>query len=76
MKTLNQTWTHAVRKDYRGMQGEWCRHPARRFASEAEALAYAESFAADQVRVLGPGIRIVIIDRAARTTRTFAGGKL
>lgn len=71
MKTdLRRDWTHEVRKEQRGMDGQWFRLPAVRFASEAEARAYAAEFARQQADV--GGTRILLHGRGAATSERIA----
>lgn len=61
-------WTHKVVKMQRGMRGEWFGHPAAAtFASESEARAYAEEFAAEQRAAGVAGTRITVQTRGNKT---------
>jgi hypothetical protein len=50
-----------VTKKQRGNNGQYFSYPARRFATEQEAVEYAERFATDQAGV--PGTKIVVTQR-------------
>lgn len=50
-----------VTKKQRDSQGQWFAYPSKRFATEQEAIAYADKFAAGQQGV--PGTRIVVTAR-------------
>jgi len=52
---------YEVTKKQRGSQGQWFAYPARRFATTASAMQYAEAFAAEQANVAGT--RIVVTER-------------
>lgn len=59
-KTTKAKWAYKVVKAQRGTQGQWFRHPAAAtFADAADAVAYAERFAADQRGVAGTRILVV-----------------
>lgn len=63
------TWTHKVVKMARGGDSKWFAHrTAGTFPSEAEAVAYAESFAAEQRESGVSGTRIVVIVRKGGKT--------
>lgn len=66
--TKTETTKHGyeVQKMQRGSQGEWFGYRACRFDTEAAAVAYAESFAAEQQGV--PGTRIVVRRRKGAVT--------
>lgn len=59
--TTKATWNFKVSKKQRGSQGQWFAYRGRGFATEDEAIAYAEEFADQQVGV--PGTRIVVTAR-------------
>jgi len=50
-----------VQKKQRGDQGNWFSYPAKRFATESEAIEYATRFAESQTGVAGT--RIVVTQR-------------
>ena len=55
-----KNWTVKVVKVQRGGQGEWFRYPAAYTSdNEADAIAYAERFAADQKGVAGTKIQVI-----------------
>lgn len=61
---------YEVTKKQRGSQGQWFAYRAKRFATETDAIAYAEAFAAEQAGV--PGTRIVVTQRKGqRLVREF-----
>lgn len=65
MAATKTAWQYKVVKQGRGMRGEWFDYrTAATFVAEADARAYAESFAAEQAGVAG--VRIVVRSRRAR----------
>lgn len=67
--TQKQAWTHKVVKTQRGNNGQWFRYPAAAtFANEADAIAYAESFAAEQSDIAGTRI-LVVTRKGGRVVR-------
>jgi hypothetical protein len=74
MTATKQAWTIKVVKSQRGGQGQWFRYPAAvTTTSEADAIAYAEQFAAEQQGV--PGTRILVLARKGdRLIREFRCG--
>lgn len=74
MSTTTKTaWTHKVVKAQRGGNGQWFRYPAAlTTADEAEAVAYAERFAAEQTAAGVVGTRILVLTRKGdRVVREF-----
>jgi hypothetical protein len=60
--TKKAKWAYKVVKSQRGGQGQWFRYPAAlTTADEAEAIEYAERFAAEQAGV--SGTRILVLAR-------------
>ncbi len=60
--SIRKPWAYKVVKTQRGGQGQWFRYPAAfTSADEAEAVKYAEGFAADQAGVAGT--RILVLAR-------------
>jgi hypothetical protein len=74
MKTTKKPWAYKVVKSQRGGNGQWFRYPASAtFADEAEAVRYAERFAAEQAGV--PGTRVNVLARkGGRSVREFRCG--
>lgn len=62
---------YEVQKKQRGNQGEWFGYKAKRFATEADAIEYAEKFAAEQSGVAGTKI-VVTQRKGSRVIKSFA----
>lgn len=74
MTATKQAWTVKVVKSQRGGQGQWFRYPAAfTSASESDAIAYAERFAAEQAGVGGTRI-LVLARKGDRLIREFRCG--
>jgi hypothetical protein len=69
-------WAYKVLKTQQGSQGEWFRYPAAfTTADQAEAVAYAERFAAEQTAAGVARTRILVLARKGdRVVREFRVG--
>jgi hypothetical protein len=64
MTATQKPWTVKVVKSQRGGDGQWFRYPAAAtFTDEAEAIAYAEQFAADQKAAGVTATRFLVLAR-------------